>query len=70
MKVKFKNKDVDVKKLVQGAVVLDCYDGEVPNIYHLHRFACFNAVNNSVDLIVVDDFGKWEKNSADLTWPI
>lgn len=71
MKIKFKNTDVNIKKLVQGAVVLYEVTGfSDPEIFHIHKFACFNGIDNSVDLIVVDDEGKWDKNSADLTWPI
>lgn len=70
MKVKFANTEVPIKKLVQGAVVLQNYDGEPVNALHIHRFTCFNAADNTVDLVVVDDWGKWDKNSADLTWPI
>lgn len=71
VKVKFANKDVNIKKLVQGAVVIvDAYDDVPASICHIHRFICFNGVDNSVDLIVADDGGKWERNSADLTWPI
>jgi hypothetical protein len=72
MKVKFKNKDVAIKKLVQGAVVLlvDDTASYPPDVYHIHKFDCFCEVDNSVDLVVVDSHGKWNMNSSDMTWPI
>jgi hypothetical protein len=71
MKIKFKNKHVHIKKLVQGAVVLDCEIGDdLPNIYHIHKFSCYNTCDETVDLVIIDDEGKWNRNSADLTWPI
>jgi hypothetical protein len=70
MKVKFANTEVNIKKLVQGAVVLECDATDNPEIFHIHRFECFNSADNSVDLIVADCLGKWNKNSANLTWPI
>lgn len=71
MKIQFANKKVNIKKLVQGAVVLyQCEADEVPDIYHIHKFTCFNAQDNTIDLVVVDDLGKWTKNSVDLIWPI
>lgn len=70
MKVKFANAEVPIKELVKGAVVLECEDGYDPEIYHIHRFQCFNGADSSVDLVVVNDTGKWPKNSTGLTWPI
>lgn len=70
VKVKFANKDVNIKKLVQGAVVMDVLDNGEYGIFHIHRFMTFNCADNSVDIIVVDDWGKRTKNSAELTWPI
>lgn len=68
--VKFANKEVNIKKLVQGAVVLEVDTTTTPEIFHIHRFECFNSADNSVDIVVADQLGKWSKNSASLTWPI
>ena len=70
IKVKFANKEVNVKKLVQGAVVLADVDEYGPSLHHIHKFVCFHEHSNTVDLVIADDTGKWSKNSADLTWPI
>jgi hypothetical protein len=71
MKVKFANTEVHIKKLVQGAVVTEFEGkGKEPSIYHIHRFECFNVEDNSVDLVIADQWGKWSKNSANLIWPI
>jgi hypothetical protein len=68
--VKFANKDVNIKKLVQGAVVMEIQDNGEYEIFHINKFMCFHQNNSSIDLIVADDWGKRVKNSADLTWPI
>lgn len=70
MKVKFANTEVPIKKLVQGAVVImEEGSGYPPSFYHIHRFNT-HCEDDSFDLVIADDFGKWNKNSKDLTWPI
>jgi hypothetical protein len=70
IKVKFANKEVNIKNLVQGSVVIqEEGSGFPPTFYHIHRFNT-RCDDGSIDLIIADDFGKWEKNSKDLIWPI
>lgn len=71
LKIKFANKEVNIKKLTQGAVVLCQHEGESGiNAYHIRKFDAYNEADNTLDLVISDEFGKWTKNSADLTWPI
>ena len=70
VKVKFANKEVNIKKLVQGSVVIqDEGSLDPPTFYHIHRFNT-RLEDGSIDLVIADDFGKWEKNSKNLIWPI